>query len=181
MQLWNTSSLYLSMVLYPGCYLISMRSESRKLEFSVIAIPKSVSVPPLPLTEPIKRHTSPNCISIWIEKCLWWGFWWDAYFNRDRWLSEPTPGTAHISPALISHGNYSNLSQSIMTSTPPLKGLKVVELGGLAPVPFVGYSIPLTFLNIASSSRTLERTSSASIDQIPCSVPKITSPAENPL
>jgi hypothetical protein len=30
-----------------------------------------------------------------------------------------------------------------MPSDPPLKGLKVVELGGLAPVPFVGYlSIP---------------------------------------
>ena len=34
-----------------------------------------------------------------------------------------------------------------MPSDPPLKGLKVVELGGMAPVPFVGYPSVLSVTN----------------------------------
>ena len=54
----------------------------------------------------------------------------------------PRGGARHLGGNKTQRGPRSGTNLNKMPSPPPLKGLKAVELGGLAPVPFVGYSRP---------------------------------------
>jgi hypothetical protein len=56
--------------------------------------------------------------------------------------SGPCDGTHLPRTELTCPSDGETASLNPMPSDPPLKGLKVVELGGLAPVPFVGYLFP---------------------------------------
>jgi hypothetical protein len=55
----------------------------------------------------------------------------------------PRGGARHLDGNKTQHGPRSP-SLKKMPSAPPLKGLKTIELGGLAPVPFVGYPAHIT-------------------------------------